>query len=591
MRLKRTPLFAVLAAVALGAALAAACAALLLTALRLDAPPQRLEHADVVITGGEHTTLAAGDGKPAQQVALTERAPLSPDVAQAVGGTYVKDLQAVTVNGVSAESLRRRFPGLTVLTGDDRGRAEAVGVAPARLNLILIAAIFGGLALIVMAILLASIIGLAVEQRHREFALLRTIGATPRQVRRLVRRQTLLPALAAAGAGACAGPPLARALFSRLQDGGVVPPVLRLDASVPTVVAGALVAFLVARVSSAFAARRAAKAHLGEALGEVEDIPGTIGPIRTALSLSCVAIAVSTASVTLFMSPENAAAVGGSTALAGALAIAFAAPWIVVQVLARFPHCELAVTNLTMRSHRTAALVTPVVLVAAITLGNVYQQTTQAHAMAKSPADGHGWIERPVDKAHRIDPRPLKAGPRFELPETIARKLDVQHGDDVGLVLGDGTHHTLAVAALNQAGGKYPAITVPARLLPAHAASDPLRVDRWITFAVVGVIVAYAALSLVNALATALAGRRGELDLLRLAGATKRQIRRMLQAEALLIGAIGAFAGTIVSIAGLVPLAIATAGSPLPSGSPLYFLATLALIAVLLLVPTRIHAR
>ena len=418
LRLNPAPLLATLAAVALGAALAATCAALLLTALKLDAPPQRLKHADVVITAGEHATLAAEGGKPAQQVALTERAPLAPEVAQQAGGTYLDDLQAVAVNGVSAGTLRRRFPTLTVLTGDDRGRAEVTGVAPARLNLILIAAIFGGMALIVMAILLVSIIGLGVEQRHREFALLRTIGATPKQVRRIVRRQTAIPVLVAAVVGAQAGPPLARALFGRLRDGGIVPSVIRLDAGPVSIVAGALAAYLVARISSIVAARRASTIDRGEALGEVEDRPGTIGPVRTALSGICAAIAVSTAGLTLFMTPENAVAIGGGTALAGALAVAFAAPLVTVRLTEWLGHRvtglpgELAVSNVQARSHRSAALVTPVVLVAAIALANVYQQTTQAHAMRDSAVAGatvtsHGWIEHPIDRSHRIDPWPL----------------------------------------------------------------------------------------------------------------------------------------------------------------------------------------
>jgi putative ABC transport system permease protein len=174
------------------------------------------------------------------------------------------------------------------------------------------------------------------------------------------------------------------------------------------------------------------------------------------------------------------------------------------------------------------------------------------------------------------------------LPESVADRLDLERGDRIGLVLGDGAHVTMKVAAINKTHGKYPALVVPAKLLPRSTASDPLRVDRWITFAVVGVIVAYAALSLINALVAVLSGRRGELQLLHFAGATRAQIKRMLELEALLIAAIGAIAGTAVAIAGLIPLAIATAGSPLPSGSPLIFAATIVLIAALVLIPTRI---
>ncbi len=45
-------------------------------------------------------------------------------------------------------------------------------------------------------------------------------------------------------------------------------------------------------------------------------------------------------------------------------------------------------------------------------------------------------------------------------------------------------------------------------------ANDPPQIDVWITLAAVGVIVAYAALSLINALVAALTGRRRELALL-----------------------------------------------------------------------------
>lgn len=57
LRHRRAPLFATVAAVALGAALVAACAGLFDTALRLDAPPKRLAGADVVVAGAE-----LGDG-------------------------------------------------------------------------------------------------------------------------------------------------------------------------------------------------------------------------------------------------------------------------------------------------------------------------------------------------------------------------------------------------------------------------------------------------------------------------------------------------------------------------------------------------
>jgi putative ABC transport system permease protein len=163
------------------------------------------------------------------------------------------------------------------------------------------------------------------------------------------------------------------------------------------------------------------------------------------------------------------------------------------------------------------------------------------------------------------------------------------------MVLGDGAHVRLRVVAILDGSTRNRSLILPGKLLRAHTAGparpDPPEVDVWITFAVVGVIVAYAALSLINSLVAALTGRRRELALLHLAGATKRQIRRMLEAEALLIGGIGALVGTAVAIAGLIPLAVATAGSPLPSGPAWVFVAVLVTIAALVLLPTLVVTR
>jgi putative ABC transport system permease protein len=453
----------------------------------------------------------------------------------------------------------------------------------------------------VMAILLATIISLAVEQRRRELALLRTIGATPRQVRRLVVRATVRPALVAAVLGALAGPALAKPLFARIQDGGVVPDVLALRQSGIGVAAGALGALLIARVAAGLAARKAAKARLGEALGEAEELPGTLHPVRVAAAYVCAAGAIMCGAVTLFMSPENASATGGGTALAGALACALVAPRLIERLAAKLrprdPSDQLAVLNVRARAHRNAALVIPVILVASIALANVYQQTTQSnavrHARAQDvPKDAKvitsaGWVEHPVDRSHRIDPWPvLGTGPDVAIPD----RIDARPGETIGLVLGDGAHVRVKVDRVLDGSSRNRAILLPERLLAAHTAakpaSDPPQIDVWITLAVVGVIVAYAALSLINALVAALTGRRRELALLHLAGATRRQLRRMLRTEALTIAGIGAAAGTAVAIAGLIPLAIATAGSPLPSGPVWVFAVTLATIAALVLAPT-----
>jgi putative ABC transport system permease protein len=65
----------------------------------------------------------------------------------------------------------------------------------------------------------------------------------------------------------------------------------------------------------------------------------------------------------------------------------------------------------------------------------------------------------------------------------------------------------------------------------------------------------------------------------------------MLRAEALIVATIGIGIGTLIAIAGLIPLAVATAGSPIPSGPVLVFFATVLVSAGLVVVPTAAGAR
>jgi putative ABC transport system permease protein len=707
---RRAPLIAIVSAVLVGAALASACACLLETALRLDTPPHRLAAADLVVAAPEHATLAAGAGRPAQRVTLAERPRLPRAVAgavaavpgvarvapvQGVTGALAVDVRAGASPGRTKEALAAALAGrhLTVLDGDERGRAEAAGVAGDRLALILLSGIFGGMALVVMALLLGSIVSLAVEQRSRELGLLRTIGATPKQIRRLLVRRTMRPAALAAAAGAVLGRFLADGLFDRLQDAGVVASVVALRASALAILAGGAAAWLATRASVGLTARAAGRVRTVDAVNE-DVAPARVGRVRAALAVVALAGAASCAVMTPFMPAGNAAAVGGGTALAGVIACALLAPVLAERVADRLAPTArrlgglpggLAVANLRARAGRTGALLIPVILVVSIALANAYQQTTQGDAIVAAYTDGvradavvtardgralprsavaaartagtvsglvysTGWIEHPVDKAHRVDPLTLIGadgaavaapvergslralrGDAVALPAGLAADLRIAAGDRIGLVLGDGAHVTVRVAALLGGFRRYPALVLPPALLAMHTGSGVrelliegggdvrsraaralrdlpgvtirggdavrddvdtgLRVDRWITFAVIGVIVAYAAMSLVNLLTAALGGRRRELALLRMAGATRRQVARMLQAEAMIIVAGGIAIGTLVAIAGLVPLAVATAGSPLPSGSPAIFVAVAAVAVGLVLAPTTATAR
>ncbi|MFJ5709861.1 FtsX-like permease family protein [Streptomyces sp. NPDC093105] len=108
-----------------------------------------------------------------------------------------------------------------VLTGDDRRRAdpghERDGHELTGLNALLGTA--GGVAAFVSVFVVASVFAFSVALRRREFGLLRTAGATPGQVRRLLLAEAAVLGVTASATGcalgALAAPPMARALVAR----------------------------------------------------------------------------------------------------------------------------------------------------------------------------------------------------------------------------------------------------------------------------------------------------------------------------------------------------------------------------------------
>jgi putative ABC transport system permease protein len=81
----------------------------------------------------------------------------------------------------------------------------------------------------------------------------------------------------------------------------------------------------------------------------------------------------------------------------------------------------------------------------------------------------------------------------------------------------------------------------------------------------IGVLLAFIAVAAVNSLVMATGERSRELALLRLVGATPRQVTRMIRVEALAVIGFGVLLGLAVATATLVPFSLAIARTPIPS--------------------------
>ncbi|GAA4241302.1 ABC transporter permease [Actinomadura meridiana] len=215
-----------------------------------------------------------------------------------------------------------------------------------------------------------------------------------------------------------------------------------------------------------------------------------------------------------------------------------------------------------------------------------------------------------ADAAATMDPK-VTSGRLGDLRgTTVALSRDVAGGLHVGstarLWLGDGTKVEAKVVAVYERGLGFGDVLLPHDLVAAHGASplddhvlvrgdtsnlravtaayagtrvitpdafgaslsQEIRLQGFVNLVVVGAITGFILIGLVTTLAVATAARRREFALLRLVGATRGQVLRMLRLEAAIVLGTGIAAGTLIVAVTLPVFATAVTGLPLPSISP-----------------------
>ncbi|MFC4053249.1 FtsX-like permease family protein [Actinomadura syzygii] len=192
----------------------------------------------------------------------------------------------------------------------------------------------------------------------------------------------------------------------------------------------------------------------------------------------------------------------------------------------------------------------------------------------------------------------------------VALSRDVASGLRVGskarLWLGDGTRIDARVVAVYDRGLGFGDVLLPRDLVAAHSSvplddhvlvrgnadlsavtaayagtrvvspgdfraglSQEIKLQGFISYIVVAAIAGFILIGVVTTLALATAARRREFALLRLVGATRRQVLRMLRLEAAIVLGTGVAAGTLIAAVTLLVFATAVTGLPLPSVPPL----------------------
>ncbi|GAA2873892.1 ABC transporter permease [Actinoplanes cyaneus] len=143
-----------------------------------------------------------------------------------------------------------------------------------------------------------------------------------------------------------------------------------------------------------------------------------------------------------------------------------------------------------------------------------------------------------------------------------------------------------ADAALRRVASAHPAsVLVDSATLTGGLAKD-LALSAWLNRLLIAVMVAYTVVAAANTMVMAALARRRELALLRLAGMTRRQVRRMVDAEQLgLLGTAIVLGGAIAALT-LSSVVRTVTGNPVPYVPPLGAAMVLGGTAVLALATT-----
>jgi putative ABC transport system permease protein len=128
------------------------------------------------------------------------------------------------------------------------------------------------------------------------------------------------------------------------------------------------------------------------------------------------------------------------------------------------------------------------------------------------------------------------------------------------------------------------------------AAAESLQAERRqandeVNYLAMGLVLAFTAIAVVNTLAMSVSARVREFALLRLAGATRRQVLRVLRAEAAGVLLLATALGSAIALAVLTAFSFGMTGRAAPAVLPLVYAGVLAGAGLLALVATAVPGR
>jgi len=579
-----------------------------------------------------------------------------------------------TPPGALADRVRAALgvPGAQVLTGRAAARAGSPEVGEQLEYATLFLGPMGGIGLFLAIFVIAGTFGLSILQRSREIALLRAVGATPWQIRRMLVAEAFAVSLAAGLPGCLLGLPLAWLVRRLMVGNSIAPPDLSLQISPAPFAIAIGAGLLVTLPAVLLSAHHAARVRATEALREAaaprriisvprlllaltalggavpvhvlsQHVGGEVGVAFQYLTVMILMTAAALASplLTRILTPPVGALLRAVSRSSGWLAAAAARADVrrVASAAASVMMCAalgsaallisasiestavgqsqrrvVADRVLTARDApglpaATAAEVRGLPGVAAV---SPLRSTTFVSTVLGSPDTLVAQGVDPASIGSVLDPG-VRAGSLAALAEpgtvavsrTHARERGWKTGDRVRGWLGDGTPVNLRIVAvydrslglgdfllaraaltghlheplddavlvrgrsgadLDEALRKVTATTPTVRVLdaPAYARLSRSGLSQSTTnvHIVLGLLVAFSAVSIVNTAVMGTAERAREFALLRLVGASRGQVVRTICMETAVAALIGTLVGSAIGLVALAGATGALTGSP-----------------------------
>ncbi|MFF4319967.1 FtsX-like permease family protein [Streptomyces sp. NPDC001568] len=377
---------------------------------RTDVPGAHFSDPEARTLSGHPNTLDA--------VALLPKAPTGPAPTGPATAPAASD-ERLAASARSAVAGRAE-----VLTGADR--AVDRRLAGAKELLTALGGSFGGTATLVAVFTAAGTVALSVGQRSREFALLRAVGATPRQIRRTIATEALLVAPVAGVLGCLPGYALASWWFGALQAKGAVPAAVELSVSWIPLVCAAGIGLLTALISGWAAARKPARIRPGQALAAAAVERVRPGWIRTPLGVLALAGGAACGGLAASGSGPDAANAALGVVMLFMLAVALLGPLIARACagILGFPlrlgdaSASLAAANSRAHARRLASAITPIVLAMAFSSTLVFLHTSEDRATREQQTSGLLADRVVTAPPSDVASRPLPVGVTAAVPVT-----------------------------------------------------------------------------------------------------------------------------------------------------------------------------